>query len=87
MGVNCAFLFLIREVEISLKNSNYIKTDGQLLICALNNVNVEVIFAGQTDFVGIVKRFDENVIEFEDSNYYLRKNVSLKVAGKAKKIN
>ncbi|QUL57056.1 hypothetical protein KDC22_11605 [Paenibacillus tritici] len=55
--------------------------DEHLQLCALNNVNIEVIFFGEIEHLGTINQFNEKSVKFEDL-YFIRENIKLRIAKK-----
>lgn len=56
-------------------------TDGELTLCLLNNIEIEIRFQGTVDYVGNLLGFDHDSLQIHDG-YYLRENCQVYLASK-----
>lgn len=56
-----------------MKKRRAFKTDGELVLCMMNKIEIEIWVQGSVDFKGPIVDFDDNVIKIKDA-YFLREN-------------
>lgn len=61
-----------------MRENMVLKTSDQLKLCILNEVTVEILIGGVTDYVGKIKSVSNEVVEVEDGKY-LRRNCIIRL--------